>query len=92
MEQKNVFLFERELETSVMRNIVNKLVEKHEGFCGVFVGTEDDGYTYIIGSKENDCREMATKLRNELNARGGGSAQMIQGSVLAKEDEIRQIF
>lgn len=91
-EEINVILFEKELETPVMRNVVNKLVEKHEGFCGVFVGTEADGYTYIIGSKENDCREIATMMRTELNARGGGSPQMIQGSVSATEEQIRGLF
>ena len=35
-EQKNVVLFETELETPVMRNTVNKLVESHDGICGVF--------------------------------------------------------
>jgi len=37
-EQKDVILFETELETLVMRNVVNKLMEKHAGICCVFVG------------------------------------------------------
>jgi len=75
-----------------MRTVVNKLVEGHEGICGVFVGTDEDGYSFIIGSKTLDCRELATKLRTELNARGGGSAQMIQGSVLATRGQIQTIL
>ena len=90
-EQKNVLLFERDLDTPVMRNVVNKLVEKHEGICGVFVGTDVDGYNYIIGSKAVDCREIATCLKEKLGARGGGSAQMVQGSVMAKADEVRRL-
>ena len=87
-DQKDVLLFETELDTPVMRNVVNKLVEKHEGICGVFVGTDVDGYNYIIGSKTTDCREVANALKEKLGARGGGSAQMVQGSVIAKAEDV----
>lgn len=90
VEQKDVILFEQALETPVMRNVVNKLMETHEGICGIFVGDDIEGYNFIIGSKTLDCREIATKLREELDARGGGKPQMIQGSLLAKADAIRE--
>lgn len=92
IEQKNVLLFERDLEVHVVRNMVNKLVEKHEGVCGVFVGNDESGYTFIIGSKSMNCKEVAAKLRDELHARGGGSVQMIQGSVNATMAQINKIF
>ena len=88
-DEKNVLIFETDLDTPVMRNVVNKLVEKHEGICGVFVGNDTDGYNFIIGSKTADCREVAVRLKENLGARGGGSAQMVQGSVGAKEEDIR---
>lgn len=87
-EQKNVLLFEQDLENLVMRNTVNKLVEKHDGLCGVFVGSEREGYSFILGSKFMDCRDVAKHLKETLNARGGGSAQMVQGSVDATEQQI----
>ena len=87
-EQEHVILFDTELETPVMRNVVNELVAEHSGICGIFVGTEADGYNFIIGSATRDCRELATVLREKLSARGGGSAQMIQGSVKASEQDI----
>lgn len=90
-DQENVLLFETDLDTIVMRNVVNKLVEKHTGICGVFVGCDADGYNYIIGSKTKDCHEIAAKMKEELNARGGGSAQMVQGSVMAEAVEIEQV-
>ncbi|MBQ8519533.1 MAG: hypothetical protein IJ455_08040 [Agathobacter sp.] len=89
VEQKDVILFEQDLETPVMRNVVNKLMEMHDGVCGIFVGDDVEGYNYIIGSKIVDCREIATKLRDEFDARGGGKPQMIQGSLIAREDAIR---
>lgn len=92
VEQKDVILFERDLETPVMRTVVNKLVEKHDGICGVFVGDDENGYNFIIGSKNVDCRDIANKLREELNARGGGKSQMIQGSVIASAQQIIHLF
>lgn len=87
-EQKDVILFERDLDTPVMRSVVNKLVEAHDGICAVFVGNDTDGYNYIIGSKTVNCKDVAAKLRETLEARGGGSSQMIQGSVNATEQQI----
>ena len=89
-EQADVILFEQELENLVMRNTVNKLMETHTGVCAVFAGTDAEGYNFIIGSKSADCREMAATLRKELHARGGGSPQMIQGSVVAEQEKIVQ--
>jgi len=86
--QQDVLLFETELDSLVARNTVNKLMESHDGICGIFIGNDKDGYNFIIGSKTCDCREIATKLRQELNARGGGSAQMIQGAVAASQKSI----
>jgi len=91
-KQKDVILFEHDLDTPVMRAVVNKLVNKHEGICAVFVGNDVDGYSFIIGSKTVDCKDIASKLRMKLEARGGGSAQMIQGSVCAAEDKIKEVF
>ena len=90
LEQKDVFLFEQDLDTPVMRAVVNKLMETHAGICGIFVGTDEEGYNFIIGSKTIDCREIASMLREKLNARGGGKSQMIQGSLVARAEEIKE--
>lgn len=87
-EQEHVVLFETDIETTVMRNVVNELTAVHSGICGIFVGTEEEGYNFIIGSSTRDCRELASLLREKAGARGGGSAAMIQGSVKAKEQEL----
>lgn len=91
-EQEHVILFETDLDTPVIRNVVNELTAVHTGICGVFVGDEAEGYQFIIGSSTRDCREIAAKLREGVKARGGGSAAMIQGSVKAGEDELRELL
>lgn len=89
-EQEDVLLFEAELEDGVMRNAVNHLVEQHAGICGIFAGNDAEGYRFIIGSKNQDCRQVAAKMREMLGARGGGSAMMVQGSVAATEGQIKE--
>ena len=91
-DQTNVLLFESGIEAPIMRNVINQLVETHPGICGVFSGNEENGYSFIIGSKEIDCRTIATTLREKLGARGGGSEQMIQGSVRATAEEISTLL
>lgn len=88
VEQQNVILFEKEIDSIAMRNVVNKLIKTHEGICAVFSGDDKNGYHYIIGSSLLDCREIAECLKNRLDARGGGKAPMVQGAVQAKKEEI----
>ena len=92
VEQKNVILIEEDLDTAIVRNVVNALVEKHEGSCGVFVGNDEEGYRYIIGSKTLDCRETAKQLREAFGAKGGGSQAMIQGSVQVSKEQLVAFF
>lgn len=91
-EQEHVILFETDIETPVMRNVVNELTAVHKGICGIFVGTKEEGYNFIIGSSTKDCREIAALLRERTGARGGGSAAMIQGSVKAEEQELLKLL
>ena len=88
----NAILFESDLETSVVRNVVNGLVEKFAGISAVFVGNDENGYQFIVGSKNKDCRQIAAALRENLSARGGGSDKMIQGSVVASQLQIEELL
>ena len=91
-DQTDVLLFEEDLDVPVMRNAVNALVEAHSGICGIFAGSDADGYHYIIGSRSKDCRETAAALREKFGAKGGGKPEMVQGSVTASEADIRSVL
>ena len=86
---KDVFLFQKDLDTKAIRNAVNDLCTRYTGYCGIFVGDAETGYTFVLGSSTKDCREAAAILRETFGAKGGGSAQMIQGSLVAEEAAIR---
>ena len=82
-----------ELDNNIaIRNAVNELCKHYPGYCAVFSGNDETGYHFIIGSATKDCREAATVLRGALGAKGGGTAPMVQGSVVATEENIRKTF
>ena len=91
-DSENAILFESDLDTPVVRNVVNGLVEQFTGICAVFVGNDESGYQFIVGSKNKDCRAIAAALREKLSARGGGSDKMIQGSVAASQLQIEELL
>ncbi len=91
-EKKNVVLFEQDIENPVMRNVVNELTAKHSGVCGVFVGSDEEGYHFIIGSANVDCAKVAAVLREKTDAKCGGKKLMIQGSVAVKETALRAVL
>ncbi len=88
----NAILFEADLDSNAARGCVNKLVEKYSGVSAVFTGNDDNGYSFIIGSKNVDCNNIAAALRNKLEARGGGKPVMVQGSVKAARKEIEKVL
>lgn len=88
----NAILFEEELDSNAARGCVNKLIEKYSGVSAVFTGNDEKGYSFIIGSKNVDCNNIATALRNKLEARGGGKPVMVQGSVKATRDAISKVL
>ncbi len=87
-----VLLFEEEMDMKAVRDAVNTLTAERSGYCAIFVGGGDAGYSFILGSSGLDCNAAAAALRNELKAKCGGSAQMIQGSVAADRTAIRALL
>ena len=67
------------------------MVKKHDGYCGIFAENDKD-YNFIIGSKNINCTEIASLLREKCNAKGGGKPEMIQGSVQATKDELMSVW
>ncbi len=89
---ENVLLFVESLDHIAMKNAVNALTEKYQGYCGIFAGTEKTGYHFLIGSAAKDCLALAAGLKQNFQAKGGGSTPMIQGSVAASKALIETYF
>ena len=91
-DDKFVCLFEEELDNIAVRNFVNDACERCQGICAAFVGTDEDGYRYIIGSSSTDVREFAKKLNEAFSGKGGGKPEMVQGSLKGSRSEIEKLF
>lgn len=89
-ELVDVTIFTEDLDAKNMREGVNALVEKHTGLCAIFSGDDENGYNFVIGSSNRDCSAIAAGLRELLGAKGGGSKQMAQGSIMATRSQIEQ--
>lgn len=85
----NLVIFDDILDNNSLRNLVNAGVERCGGVCAAFQGNDTAGYRYIIGSKTTALRAWGKTFNAALNGRGGGSDEMIQGTVNASEAEIR---
>lgn len=90
--EENIFLFEEELDPAARRDFVNKAMEMTQGLAGVFVGADDSGYQYVLGSRRPDIQETGKKLNARFQGKGGGRPPMIQGSLKGKEQEIREFL
>ena len=91
-ESACVCIFEENLDSIAVRNFVNAAMEKCDGICGAFLGNDEKGYHYILGSRSQDVREAARELNESFNGKGGGKPQMVQGSLRGKETEIRKVL
>lgn len=91
-EDSVMCIFEEAIDSIAMRNFVNAAMERCDGICGAFLGNEERGYHYILGSKTMDVREVSKKLNERFSGKGGGKPQMVQGSLHGNEMEIRQLL
>lgn len=83
---------DEDLNANNMKNIYNVLTQKVPGFVGIFVGTDETGYRFNAGGRDLDARELSVIMREKLGAKGGGSSEMIQGRVIALQNDIISMF
>ena len=91
-EQEHVMFFEDDLDALVMRETVNQLTQKHQGFCGIFAGTDKEGYRFVIGSSQKDCKVLLDDFRKEVEVRGGGSPVMVQGTMIGERKQLEKVL
>ena len=85
-------LFEEGMDKRDMVKAADRMAGMRSGYCGIFNGSDEEGYVFVICSRDRDCRQLAGRLRLELAAKGGGSAEMIQGSVRAEKEKLKDLL
>ena len=76
-------------DMDMLRFYADRLAQKANRFA--FVCTPGDDKKFILLTKTNeDLRPVMQALREHCNARGGGRDGVMQGSLVATEEELRQ--
>lgn len=91
-QAENVCLFADAMETVIMRKAVNAMTAAHSGYCALFVGNDQQGYKFLIGSASGDSRVVLNALKADLPCRGGGSREMVQGQITGTQNAIETAF
>ena len=81
----HAYLFIEDCLPVNQREVANHLVNVYST-GGVFVGNDEKGYRYVIGSANNTL-DILTQLKS-LKSKGGGSKEMIQGFTPASKTEL----
>lgn len=82
------YMFEDGLTSDELRRLCMLLCEKSAA-AAVFSGA-DGVFRYAVGSVGEDVRELGKRLNAELNGRGGGQKNLVQGTVNAGREAIEK--
>ena len=89
--EKNLIFFSSSLDAASLRTLVNIAAPKCGGICAAFCQS-GDVYNYCMASTSVDLKEKSKEINSALCGRGGGSKEMICGSVSATRDAIEEYF
>lgn len=74
------------LGEAAQRELCNRLMEKHK-VAGVFSNGK-----YVIGSKTEDLKTLASAINDAIDGRGGGKKEMIMGSYSASDAKLKELL
>ncbi|ROR29269.1 alanyl-tRNA synthetase [Mobilisporobacter senegalensis] len=89
---KDICLFDNDIDSGNLRRYCNIIMERCSGIVIIFTGSDEAGYKYIIGSKTEDVRNIGKELNEAFGGRGGGSKDMVQGSVVGNQEDIKEFI
>ena len=88
----NLCRFEKELEPDGLRKFSLLLAHKCSGTAAVFSENGESGYRYALASVHGDVRPVGKEMNRIFSGRGGGSPELMQGSLKGKKEEIENVF
>ena len=87
----NVCMFENSLSPDDLRRYALLLAQRCGGIAAAFGGT-DGNYRYALASTGEDIRPFGKRMNSAFQGRGGGSAELIQGSLKGNRAEIEHFL
>jgi alanyl-tRNA synthetase len=89
---KDICIFDNEIGPNSLRTYANLLIERITGNCFVFTSTDGKEYKYILASKKIDVGPLGKSLNEAFNGKGGGSKEMVQGTLTGDKDIIKKFI
>lgn len=89
---EKILIFEESIDMNEPRKLALEGAKKTSAFCAAFCGSDNSGYRFAIAAQEFDLRALLKQLTAELNAKGGGSNELIQGNIASSKCEIENFF
>ncbi len=88
-ENKDAYLvYEDIIGADEIRRMCVSMTDKTNKSC-MIICMEGDKIKYVIGNKDGDIREFCKSFNTKFNGKGGGNAQLCQGSVEGDISEIK---
>ncbi len=83
--------FTDDADDKTMRDVIRAFLKERKEVCGIFAGSDETSYHYMIGSTRGECVSIEKRLCS-AGARGGGKPDMIQGSIQCDKMRIRELL
>lgn len=90
-EKEITALFEDGLEIKELASYADALYKKCGGIRAV-LSQSDSGYSFAICGEPVVLDKLFTEFKSRFNVRGGGRNGMVQGTVIAKKEELVAFF
>ena len=91
-DASTLVLIEPCLDETGARRLVNSLTASRPGRTAVLLPQKDGSFRYIIGSRSEDLAPLCRKWNQAFQGRGGGSSQMVQGTVWGDPKEMKRFL
>jgi len=86
----NAYAIAKNLSFDELRHCANNLLDNGTKTC-VLLSSADEGFIYVLASKECDVRQIVKELNTKFSGKGGGKPDYAQGKLLtAHEEELKK--
>ena len=90
-DQASLCIYEEGLVPDELRKLCTLLIQKINKTCLV-VTPDGAGFKYALGNSQVDIRPLCKKMNMKFQGKGGGSAELCQGSLIGDLDQIKDFY
>ena len=82
LDAEQLLLFESAMDAGCARRVLDAWMKEHGGFCGIFLGSDTEGYRYLIGVGK--CQAEADAILTDRNSSAGSRTDLRSAPVGAE--------